>query len=268
LTNQFNMAGSSTYNALQTQVQKRFSNGLTFLANYTLSRNMSNTDSGFSSFNNGALNGFNQKAEWSVSENDQTNVVNITGVYELPLGPGKKFLNQGGLAMKNLLGGWQLSGQFTYGSGLPQTVTVGGNDNDPFLNGFNRANYNPAIPLNLNYNNYYKSLPVFNTAAFSDPGFGAGDEPRVLGALRAPFQSNENVALAKKFYFSERMGLEIRMEYSNFFNRVIMCNPDFTVTDSTFGLVNATTLSNGAVVSGPCQSNTARQGQIFAKFTF
>jgi Carboxypeptidase regulatory-like domain len=268
LTNQFNMAGSSTYNALQTQVQKRFSNGLTFLANWTLSRNMSNTDSGFSSFNSGALNGFNQKAEWSVSENDQTNVVNITGVYELPLGPGKRFLNQGGLAMKNLLGGWQLSGQFTYASGLPQTVTVGGNDNDPFLNGFNRANYNPAVPLDLNYNNYYKSLPVFNTAAFSDPGYTAGDEPRVLGALRSPFQSNENVALAKKFYFNERMGLEIRMEYSNFFNRVISCNPDFTVTDSTFGLVNATTLSNGTVVSAPCQSNTARQGQIFAKFTF
>jgi hypothetical protein len=261
LTNQFNMAGSSTYNALQTQVQKRFSNGLTFLVNYTLSKNMSNTDSGFSSFNSGALNGFNQKAEWSVSENDQTHVVNISGVYELPIGPGKQFLNHGGLLMKNLLGGWQLSGLFTYASGLPITISAGGNDGDPFLNGFNRANYNPAIPLNINYNNYYKGLPVFNTAAFSDPGFTAGNEPRVLSNLRNPFQSNENFALAKRFYFGERFNLEVRMEYANILNRMQICGPDTGVDDGTsFGVVSPSGL--------PCQANTPRQGQVFVKLNF
>jgi hypothetical protein len=268
LTNQFNMAGSSTYNALQTQVQKRFSNGLTFLANYTLSRNMSNTDSGFSSFNDGALNGFNQKAEWSVSANDQTHVVNISGVYELPLGPGKRFLNHGGTLMKNLLGGWQLSGLFTYASGTPLSVSVGGNDGNPYLNGFNRANYNGAA-LNVNYNNYYKGLPVFNVAAFSDPGFTAGDEPRNLSNLRNPFQSNENFALAKRFYFTERMNFEIRMEYFNIFNRMQVCGPDTGVDDgANFGVVSPTTLSNGVLVSSPCQGNTPRQGQIFLKFNF
>jgi hypothetical protein len=268
LTNQFNMAGSSTYNALQTQVQKRFSNGLTFLVNYTLSKNMSNTDSGFSSFNSGALNGFNQKAEWSVSENDQTQVVNISGVYELPIGPGKQFLNHGGLLMKNLLGGWQLSGLFTYASGLPITISAGGNDGDPYLNGFNRANYNPSIPLNINYNNYYKGLPVFNTAAFSDPGFTAGDEPRVLSNLRNPFQSNENFALAKRFYFGERFNLEVRMEYFNVLNRMQICGPDTGVDDgANFGLVSPTTV-NGVVRSSPCQGNTPRQGQVFVKLNF
>jgi hypothetical protein len=268
LTNQFNMAGSSTYNALQAQIQKRFSNGLTFLANYTLSRNMSNTDSGFSSFNFGAENGFNQKAEWSVSQNDETNVVNISGVYELPIGPGKQFLNHGGIVMKNLLGGWQLSGLFTYASGLPITIYAGGNDGDPFLNGFNRANYNPAIGLNVNYNNYYKGLPVFNTAAFSDPGFTQGNEPRVLSNLRNPFQSNENFALAKHFYFGERVTAELRMEYLNLFNRMQICGPDTGVNDgANFGLVSPTTV-NGVLVSSPCQANTPRQGQIFLKLSF
>jgi Carboxypeptidase regulatory-like domain/TonB dependent receptor len=269
LTNQFNMAGSSTYNALQAQIQKRFSNGLTFLANYTLSKNMSNTDSGFSSFNNGALNGFNQKAEWSVSANDQTHVVNISGVYELPIGPGKQFLNHGGRAMKNLLGGWQLSGLFQYGSGLPISISVGGNDSNPYLNNFNRANYNPAIPLSINYNNYYKGLPVFNTAAFSDPGFTAGNEPRELSNLRNPFQSNENVALAKRFYFSERMNLELRMEYLNIFNRVQICGPDTGVDDgANFGTIGRTILQDGTVAFTPCQGNTPRQGQVFVKFNF
>ena len=83
------MQGSLTYNALQVQAQKRFTNGLTYLVSYTLSRTWSNTDSGFGSFNGGALNTYNQKSEYQVASNDQTHVVSISGVYELPIGPGK-----------------------------------------------------------------------------------------------------------------------------------------------------------------------------------
>ena len=50
---------------------------------------------------------------------DQTHVLTIAGVYELPIGPGKKFLNGGGLAMKNLLGGWKVSWVQWYESGPP-----------------------------------------------------------------------------------------------------------------------------------------------------
>ena len=265
LADQFNMAGSSTYNALQAQVQKRFSNGLTFLVNYTLSKNMSNTDSGFSSFNFGAENGFNQKAEWSVSQNDQTHVVNISGVYELPIGPGKQFLNHGGTLMKNLIGGWQLSGLFQYASGLPITIFA---NEDPFLNGFNRANYNPSTALNVNWNNYYKGLPVINTAAFSDPGFQQGNEPRVLSNLRGAFIGNETFALAKKFFFGERATFEMRMEYLNILNRMQVCGLDNGVNDGqNFGLVNPGKV-NGVLLSQPCQANTPRQGQIFLKVSF
>jgi hypothetical protein len=242
---------------------------------------MSNTDSGFSSFNSGALNGFNQKAEWSVSENDQTHVVNISGVYELPIGPGKQFLNHGGIVMRNVLGGWQLSGLFTYASGLPITISAGGNDGDPFLNGFNRANYNGGA-LKVNYNNYYKGLPVFAISAFSDPGFTAGNEPRVLSNLRNPFQSNENFALAKRFFFGEHVRAELRMEYANLFNRMQICGPDTGVddtqnglngnnTNASFGMVSPTVVQIGGknvLVSGACQGNTPRQGQIFLKVTF
>jgi hypothetical protein len=275
LTNQFNMAGSAFYNALQVQAQKRYSNGLTFLVNYTLSRYMSNTDSGFSTFNFGSLNGFNQKAEWTVASVDQTHVVNIAGVYELPIGPGKRFLNHGGIAMKNLLGGWQLSGVLSYASGFP--VGGGGQDggegvnanSDPFLNGFNRPNYDPSIPLHVNWNNYYHSLPVFNTAAFSDPGFRGGNAPRFISALRLPFNANENVALAKQFFFGEHVQAELRMEYFNLLNRMQVCGPDNGVNDgANFGVVNPGTNSAGQVFSQACQANTPRQGQVFFKLTF
>jgi hypothetical protein len=270
LTNPFDMNGMATYNALQVQAQKRFTSGLTYLVNYTLSRTMSNTDSGFATFNWGAENKANQKSEYSIAANDQTHIVNISGVYELPIGPGKRFLSKGGLLAKNALGGWQLSGVLSYSSGIP--VTVYCNDNDVFLNGFNRCNYNPSVPLNVNYRNYYQGKPVFNTAAFSDPGFTQGNEPRNLAQFRNPFNENENIALSKHFYFGERVTAELRIEFFNIFNRMQVCGPtnspgvDTSLPDGPnyFGYVNA----NGAGGSNPCQGNTPRQGQAYFKLSF
>jgi hypothetical protein len=266
ICNNFDTTGAAFYNALQVQTQKRFSSGLSFLVSYTLSKTMSNTDTGFSTFNFGSENKFNQKSEWSIAGNDQTHILNISGVYELPIGPGKKFLNKGSQLAKNVVGGWQVTGVFQYSSGTPLTVYA--NDNDPFLNGFNRANFNPAVALNVNYNNYYKGLPVFTTAAFSDPGFQQGNEPRAISQLRNPFNAGENIGLAKHFYFGERVTAELRMEFFNVLNRMQICGPDTNFPDGpgNFGLVNP----NGSGGSSTCQnSNTPpRQGQAFFKVSF
>ena len=269
--NNFETSGSSLYNALQTQVQKRFKNGVTFLVNYSLSRMMSNTNSGFTSFASTALNKFNQKAEWTIDNNDQTHVLNISGVYELPIGPGKSFLNGGGTLMKNLVGGWQISGILTYASGTvagPNSITANG---DPLGSGAgNRANVVSGIPVSVNWQNYHRGLPVFNVAAFSDPGqWTLGDAPRVIGALRNPFNENENISLGKHFYFGERVTAELRMEFFNIFNRAQICgfgNTDTNVSDGTgsFGFDNI----QSPGVPAPCQGNTPRHGQAFFKITF
>jgi len=271
LFNQFDTNGTAFYNALQVQAQKRYTNGLSFLVAYTLSKTMSNTDTGFATFNFGSENRFNQKSEWSIAGNDQTHLLNITTVYELPIGPGKPFLNKGGSLAKNILGGWQISGVFQYASGTPQTVYS--NNNDPFLNGFNRANFDPSVPFNLNYNNYYKGLPVFNPAAFSDPGFQQGNEPRVVAVFRNPFYSNENIGLTKKFFFGERVTAELRIEFYNVLNRMLICGVgqglDNNVNDGVgnFGLVSP----NGSGGSNTCQNTGTqppRQGQAFFKVSF
>lgn len=272
LCNNFDMTGESKYNALQFQVQKRYSSGLSFMVAYTLSRAMSNTESGFSTFNFGTENKYNNKSEYSIESSqasggngDQTNLLTVTQVYELPIGPGKRFLHgSDSLWAKNLIGGWQVSGIEQYASGVPETVYVGGADGDPFGNGFARASDVPGQSTNLNYNNYYAELggastPVFNTAKFVDPGFREGNEPRALSSLRSPFQLNENIALAKNLFFGERVTAQLQMQFYNIFNRFRICNPDFTETDSTFGIVNG-----GSV----CQANTQRQGQASFKLYF
>ena len=264
LCNPFDLNGASTYNGLQTGLLKRFTNGLSLLANYTFSKSMSNTDSGFAYANYGSLNKFNQKAEWAVSAADQTQITNLALVYELPFGPGKQFLHEGGSLGKNVWGGWQFSGAFQYGSGTPLTAFT--NSSDPLLNGFNRANFDKSVPLHVNYNNYYKGQSAFNTAAFSDPGFAAGNSARNLAELRSPFSSNENFALAKRFFAGEHVDMELRMEFFNVLNRMQVCSPDTTVSDGpeNFGLVQP----NGNGGSSPCQGNTPRQGQAFFKVSF
>ena len=257
--NNFDTNGVSVYNALQAELQKRFTNGLSFLLSYTFARDMSNSDEGFSSFTPTTLNKFNQRAEWAVSSADQPQVTSLSGVYELPFGAGKPYLSGGGgFLSREVIGGWQVSGIFQYSSGTPFGISAAGS---PLATGGNRANINPGVPLQLNWNNYYKGLPVLNVAAYSDPGqYGVGDAARNESRLRSPFSGNENVTLAKKFSFGEGVQGELRMEYFNILNRMQVGSSqlDMNVSDgSTFGSV-----------LGPSQGNTPRQGQAYFRVSF
>lgn len=245
--NNFDMTGSSLYNALQIQAEKRYTNGLSFLISYNLSRMMSNTNSGFTSFASNALNKQNQKAEWSIDNNDQTHMVSIAGTYELPFGKGRPFLNKGGIT-NVVLGGWQISPILSYATGTPLQVTVAG---DPLGSGAsNRPNIVPGVPLQFSYQNVYKGLPVLNAAAFKDPGpWAIGDEKRYVSGMRNPFMFNENIAVAKYFPIGEHVKLKLEIEYFNALNRVLFGTPDTNLNDANFGRV----INN--------QANSPRQGQ-------
>jgi len=257
MSDNFDLSGIDNYNALQAQLQRRFSSGLSFLVAYTVSKTMSNTDSGFSTFNGLPINKFNKKQNYSIAGDDRTHILNVSGVYELPIGPGKKLLNHGGLVAKNLLSGWQVSGVLQYASGTPLQIVANGS---PLRTG-NFANLVSGQAFDVNYNNYYKGLPVFNLAAFSSPGnFTLGNAPRRIDGLRNPFHGNENIALAKHFYFGERVSAEVRMEFANILNRLRVCDLGANnVDDANFGIING-----GSV----CQGNSPRTGQAFFKVSF
>ncbi len=261
--NNFETEGVSIYNALQSQLQKRFTDGLSFLLSYTYARTMGNSDHGFTTSTPNALNKFNQKAEWAVSSSDQTHVIALSGVYELPFGAGKSFFHGGNsLISREVIGGWQVSGVFQYASGTPFGISAAGT---PLLTGGNRANVVPGAPIHLNYKNYYSKTPVFNTAAFQDPGKAAlGNAARNQSDLRNPFNSNENVALAKKFQFGEGVQAELRMEYFNILNRMQVCGP----TDMDVSHSRDLTNGNFGYVYGACQGNTPRQGQAYFRVSF
>jgi hypothetical protein len=273
VTPNFDTGGVSLYNALQLQAQKRFTNGLSYLVTYTLSKNMTNTDSGFSSFNGGALNPFNQKAEWALANNDQEHIVNISAVYELPIGPGKKLLNSHSAVNRLLVGGWQISGVAAYQSGVPFGINANGN---PLLAAGNRANLASGQPVGVNWSVYkaeaatgFSGGPpiITNVAAFSSPGaWAVGNSPRNLGSLRGPGLKNENVAVAKHFKFTEQAEGELRMEFYNVLNRFRACGPNDPFAGNA--LQNNVDGSGFGFANTACQGNNPRQGQATFIFRF
>jgi hypothetical protein len=118
-----------SYNALQITLSQRTAHGLTFNVNYTYSKNIGDD----STFRNGfpipagAIDGHGQswKADridrsWTLTSLPQ--LVNAYGVYKLPIGTPGHFGGNSLLA-RELVGGWQLSGIYTYTSGGPVAVT-------------------------------------------------------------------------------------------------------------------------------------------------
>ncbi len=260
--NNFDDTGAARYDAMQVQLTKRYSSGLSFLVSYNLSKMTSNTNSGFTSFANNSLNKDNQKAEWTIDNNDQTNSISIAGTYELPFGKGRPFLNRGGV-VNAVLGGWQISPILQYATGTPLFTGTGGPvkvNGDPLGNNCapcNRANIVSYSDIMLSYNNVYKGLPVLNKADFTDPGpWVLGNAPRVVTQLRNPWNLNENVALAKYFPLGEKVRLKLEIEYFNVLNRVIFGGPDTNLEDANFGkVINS-------------QNNTQRQGQGHLEIRF
>jgi hypothetical protein len=117
--------GEQMYNALQSKLEKRLSNGLSFLATYTWSHAMDDganagIGGGPSSYRNENL--IPQKDEFTNSTFDVRQRVTVNGFYELPFGKGKRWAHQGGL-LDYVVGGWQTSLTWVAQTGQPFTVS-------------------------------------------------------------------------------------------------------------------------------------------------
>ncbi|WP_161557698.1 TonB-dependent receptor [Acidisarcina polymorpha] len=265
--NNFEGSGTTYYQSIQVEVDKRFTNGLAFLSGYTLSHQMDNTSSGFSSFANGGINKFNQKPEWVISSNNPLETLKISGTYELPIGPGKKYFSNHGVTGQ-IFGGWQVAWVTTYVSGTPLGVTQNGT---PFPNGFYRPLRVPGVALHTGSYNRARTqfitkavTPIFNPAAFTDsPPYTLADTPRNFGALKDPAFYNENFNARKRFFFGERFTGILQVDYFNALNRTIFNGPDTNVDDSTFGqVVNQGCNNQGNI------GNCNRQGQVTFRLEF
>lgn len=243
-------SGHSNYQALVVKAQRRLASGLTFQWSYVFSKILTDSDTYYA--NAGlAEDQYNRGLEKSIGHYDQTHVLKLSTVYELPFGRGKRWLNHG--IANQVLGGWHISANQIYASGYPIAVTR--NNPLPIFNGQDR-------PVITSYDNWRASYTgdfdphgdlFLNKAAFpTQPNYVFGNATRYNPKLRSFPTLNEDVSLGKSFNFSETRRLDFRFEAFNIFNRTVFGTPNSNLNSNSFGIVNS-------------QANNARQMQAALK---
>jgi hypothetical protein len=219
--------GKSIYHSLQAKAEKRFSSGTFLLATYTLSKLMtSGTDniqreSATWSGASGVISPFENDRNKALAADDVTHLISAALVYELPVGKGRKFLDQGGVA-NAVLGGWQLSTIFRYSTGIPFFFR------SSFCNvpGQFRAGCIPAIkaganPFAQDKGSYDPNKgPLFNKDAFEPVdafNFYYGTGERVTSYRGFAFR-NQDLSLVKNTSLGRGMNLQLRIEAFNVWN--------------------------------------------------
>jgi hypothetical protein len=259
--------GFSAYNALQTNLQKRFSDGLSATVNYTWSKLLDTGGVG-----NGAAfldgtsidNIYAFPEEYSYSTLDVPHRMVASWSYELPFGKRKRFGAEWKGVTNALLGGWQTSGSWTWQSGAPLQIIV--NNTLPIGNAALRPNRAPGDPvpsLSQARQSVRNGNAWFNTALYTTPAaFTYGSAARTYGDLRRDTYRNVNLSIIKNVAWGEgRQKLQFRAEFLNAFNLVVFGTPGSNVNvapnnDRTgFGQVRT-------------QGNTPRIIQMVLRYTF
>ncbi|HET8550193.1 MAG TPA: hypothetical protein VFL57_19415, partial [Bryobacteraceae bacterium] len=201
----FYESGNNTnYHSLVLNLEKRFSRGLSVLANYTWSKKMDDY---------GWTNPYDRRFDYALSREDVPHNLKFSNVWEIP----GMNLPRG---LSALLNGWALNSLVTWQSGFPFSVTAG---RDNSLRGVNRdrADYIGGGDPNLGSGRSHGEMVArfFDTSRFVQNATGTfGNSGRNI--LRGPRYFNTDVGLLKNNRVAEQLNLQFRAEFFNIFNNV------------------------------------------------
>jgi hypothetical protein len=281
---------SAMYNAVQAKIDRRFAGTLGITTSFTYQKGMAyyngGDDDGFYGF---YLNGQYHR-NWGLNDFNRTLSFVQSYVYQLPFGKGKHFLNSGSRGLDKIVGGWQLEGILTLMTGTPFTVTY----SSTYLNLASGGTNTPVqvAPVSILHGintTPNGGSPWFDPTAFAPPpcqsatpsaSCPTGAIDQVAGAAQqvgnvgrnsmiGPGFFNMNFALSKTTRFTERIGMQLRLETVNTTNTPQFANPNggcCTANNANFGFVTGTVSSgSGSVNSG---TGGPRSVQLAVKFTF
>jgi hypothetical protein len=223
-------SAQSSYHAGYVNVRRRFSRGLTFLANYTFSKNLSDAPDFRSPMFESAApqNNSNLRLEKGLAC-DVRHRFAFSAVYSLPS------LAKSGFA-QTITKDWRLSAIYQAQSGFPFTISVFGDTaNAGTLLGENpiRANYTGHELFDANSRTADR---WFNTAAFSTPAaFTFGNVGR--NTVYGPGRQTLDLALQREFAMTETVKLQFRAEAFNALNHTNLGTPNRFVNTPQFGTI-------------------------------
>ncbi|HVZ19507.1 MAG TPA: TonB-dependent receptor [Vicinamibacterales bacterium] len=233
----------SRYNALVVTGERRLNHGWSALVNYTWSR-LNDSQYGESNYFSGGsqiLNNYDVSSEYGLSVLDAPHRLNLTGLYELPFGVGRRWMRRRGLA-NVLASGWSVSAVGSYQSGFPVSLYQTPN-NSNLLGSAQRPNLvsgvDPELPGAGSYDASCGCVRWLNPAAWSQAApFTFGNAPRTDGRVRTPARQNWDLAIDK----SHPVGgvtVAVRAEVINVFNTADLLGPDIAFGDPNFGQIRS-----------------------------
>jgi hypothetical protein len=278
----FGNDASSNYNAFQAKVEKRFSQGLQFLAHYTFAH---------SNAYNSNYYAVNPKIAYGPDQYNRRNVFVISTVYELPVGKGKMFLADAGRPLNFIVGGWQLTNTLNWSSGLPWTASIGEcgliEDTGPCRPDLVKGQSFSVGPRKIN-GTWYDFVPVASlaynlspanvgqdTCAMARPTSGRFALP-ACGAIGnvgidtffGPSAFFSDLSVAKNFPITERIKAQFRFDAYNIFNHPVLgfnSNQGNTCVDCTG---NAGQITDIEADASPGSPTGMRQLQFGFRVTF
>jgi hypothetical protein len=245
---------NAKYASLQVQIDKRFSNGLSFISSYTFQHA---TDQEFSSLGFVRYQNIDPSVTYGPNESYRNHEIIFTEIYELPFGKGKRWASNVGSAANALIGGWSINSATQIQSGLPWTpglnscsqsieqgpciadkvgsVKDGPRSGDPRAGGywFQVADcaVQPSSALGASCG------PWGQTATLDAFGNGGGG----VGQFRGPKFLETSASVFKAFNVGERVKAQLEFKFYNLFNHVNLATPKRCVDCSDGGSINALT---------------------------
>jgi hypothetical protein len=238
--NQSRFDGYSWYHSAQFTLEKRFSKGYTVSGTYTLSKFMQATET---------YQADDLRPTEVISDLDRPHRFVISGIYELPFGRGRHFGSNSNALVSRLIGGWQLSGVYTFQSGAPinwGNIIFNGDINNIKL---------PSDQQSVR--RWFNTEAGFERNAALQLANNIRTFPLRFGFIRADQTNNYDLSILKNTQVREGFNAQFRFEALNAMNTVLLPAPNTTPSVAAFGQ---------AISSN--QANYPRRIQLTLKFIF
>jgi hypothetical protein len=215
---------------------KRFSNGVQFLAAYTFSKAMDmggGGNSGTAESRNNVQNPRDVSAEYGLADFNYPQRFSLSGIYELPVGHGKRFLGSAPRALDLLAGGWSVNSIVSAQDGPPGTLTMATTTSNTGTTQYPNRICNGNLP-----NDQRTIHRWYDTSCFTTPDnntFGNAGRNVII----APGLVDWDFAAHKDFRITEKFGLTYRAEFFNVLNKAHFNYPSTSIGSTAAGTITS-----------------------------
>ena len=259
---------NSFYNALQLSVRTRLGRGFTSQLSYTFAKSIDDGSSslGRNEFANGQARSedpFNMKLSRGLSDFDVRHRLSANFSYDLPFGPGRKYLTTVEGIAKAFVAGWQLNGIVTAESGIPVSpIFTFDQDRDGSTDNEQRPNLAAGISR---IPTHISKTQLFDPSVFVLPAIGSRGS---LGrnVIEGPGLVTFDPSLTKSFFLNAdgTRSIQFRTEIFNALN-----HPNFAIPDVTnLTIFNSATSRNTSAGQITRTSTPGRQIQFSLRLLF